>query len=95
MTPEMGMAAEADAMALTGSLAEWASGSAYLNFVESEMDASTAFPSRTWERLKAIRSAVDPDGDLRRQPRDPPGLTHRRGRSSARYGALRICRRLG
>ncbi len=62
LTPEMGMAAEADAMALTGSLVEWASGSAYLNFVESELDASTAFPSRAWEQLKAIRSAVDPDG---------------------------------
>ena len=62
MTPEMGMAAEADAMALTGSLTEWASGSAYLNFAENEMDASTAFPSRTWERLQAIRSTVDPDG---------------------------------
>ena len=62
LTPEMGMAAEADAMALTGALAEWASGSAYLNFVESEMDSSAAFPSRTWEQLKAIRSTVDPDG---------------------------------
>jgi FAD/FMN-containing dehydrogenase len=62
MTPAMAMAAEADAMALTGSLTEWASGSAYLNFAENEMDASTAFPSRTWERLQAIRSTVDPDG---------------------------------
>ena len=42
MTPAMAMASEADAMALTGSLTEWASGSAYLNFAENEMDASAA-----------------------------------------------------
>ena len=44
LTPEMGMAAEADAMALTGSLAEWASGSAYLNFAESETGRQRRLP---------------------------------------------------
>ena len=39
-----------------------ASGSAYLNVVESEGDASGAFTDATWERLRAVRSVVDPDG---------------------------------
>ncbi|SEP79934.1 FAD-binding oxidoreductase [Microlunatus flavus] len=58
----MGMATQAEALALTGALAPWASGSAYLNFVETEGDASGAFTDATWERLRAVRSVVDPDG---------------------------------
>jgi FAD/FMN-containing dehydrogenase len=60
--PAMRMATEAEALALTGALAPWASGSAYLNFVESRTDASGAFTVGTWERLRAVRSVVDPDG---------------------------------
>jgi FAD/FMN-containing dehydrogenase len=62
LTPEMGMQVEADAMRLTGAVAAWASGSAYLNFCENEVDPSSAFGERTWRRLVAIRSEVDPDG---------------------------------
>ena len=61
-TPEMAMAAEADALAFTGALSEWASGAAYLNFEESETDTSAAYAAGAWEQLKAIRSMVDPDG---------------------------------
>ena len=61
LTPEMGMQVEADALALTGALSPWASGSAYLNFAENEIDPSMAFPSQVWSQLKAIKSVVDPD----------------------------------
>lgn len=60
--PAVGMATQAEALALTGALAPWASGSAYLNFVESPTDASGAFTDGAWERLRAVRSVVDPDG---------------------------------
>ena len=62
LDPATQLAAEAETLALTGALAPWASGSAYLNVVESESDVSCAFGARTWERLRAVRSIVDPDG---------------------------------
>lgn len=62
LTPEMGMQVVADAMRLTGALAPWASGSAYLNFCENELDPSTAFADGAWDRLCSVRSAVDPGG---------------------------------
>ena len=62
MTPEMGMQVAADAMRLTGALSSWASGSAYLNFCENEVDPSSAFGEQAWLQLKGIRSLVDPDG---------------------------------
>ena len=62
LTPEMGMQVAADALRLTGALSEWASGSAYLNFCENEVDPATAYGEHAWRRLQAIRSAVDPDG---------------------------------
>lgn len=61
-TPEMGMAVQADALRLTGALSAWASGSAYLNYCESEVDPSTAYGEQTWTQLQGIRSVVDPDG---------------------------------
>jgi FAD/FMN-containing dehydrogenase len=61
-TPEMGMQAQADAMRLIGALTPWASGSAYLNFVENEADPSIAFTEQAWRQLRGIRSVVDPDG---------------------------------
>jgi hypothetical protein len=61
MTPELRLAVEAEASAFTGALSRWASGSAYLNFVENDLDPSAAFGVRTWEQLRAIRSVVDPD----------------------------------
>ncbi len=95
MTPEMGMAAEADAMALTG--------------VARRMGQRLGVPELRRERDGRQRGLPEPDlgaaegdpldrrsrRDLRRQPRDPPGLTHRLVRSSARYGALRICQLWG
>ncbi len=62
LTPEMGMQVQADALALTGALSPWASGSAYLNFAEDAIDPSIAFPARAWDRLKAVKSTVDPHG---------------------------------
>ena len=61
LTPEMGMQVEADALRLTGALSPWASGSAYLNFCENEVDPIGAFPPG----LAAAQSdqvEVDPDG---------------------------------
>jgi FAD/FMN-containing dehydrogenase len=56
------MQVEADALAVTGALSPWASGSAYLNFAENELDASIAYSTEAWDRLRTVKSTVDPDG---------------------------------
>ena len=62
LDPAVAVAVEAEALALTGALSAWGSGSAYLNFVEAGTDVSAAYADGVWERLRAVRSVVDPDG---------------------------------
>jgi FAD/FMN-containing dehydrogenase len=54
---------EAEAGRVVEALAPYASGSEYLNFVESpSYDTSKAFSAESWERLKRVRAEVDPEG---------------------------------
>lgn len=62
--PEEELAGERAADALIGALAPWRGAQQYLNFVEQDVDAEAGYPSGTWERLRGIRSRVDPDGVL-------------------------------
>lgn len=61
MTPEMKAASQALTGAIDTALEPWQTGDQYLNFVERKIDASAGFGSASWERLKEIRAAVDPD----------------------------------
>ncbi|CAN7251517.1 FAD-binding oxidoreductase [Knoellia sp. LjRoot47] len=61
-TPEMAAQGRADGQALVDALRPWANGRSVLNFSESETDASTAYDRGSWERLRTVRAAVDPDG---------------------------------
>jgi FAD/FMN-containing dehydrogenase len=61
-TPEMATQGEHDAHRLMKALAPWANGRNYLNFAEGAVDPRTGYDELTWLRLKAIRSAVDPNG---------------------------------
>jgi FAD/FMN-containing dehydrogenase len=61
-TPEMATQGEHDAHRLMKALAPWANGHNYLNFAEGAVDPRTGYDELTWLRLKAIRSAVDPNG---------------------------------
>jgi len=63
-TPEMGAQGHADATALVDALSSYGTGRDYLSFAESTVDVSKSFPASTWQRLKGIRSAVDPSGRL-------------------------------
>ncbi len=63
-TPEMGAQGHADGTALVDAMTVYASGADYLNFAESAVDVRKSFPEQTWNRLKGIRSAVDPGGLL-------------------------------
>ncbi|HEX6603201.1 MAG TPA: FAD-binding oxidoreductase [Solirubrobacterales bacterium] len=63
MTPEMGQAAEAFAEKLCQTMGPWSSSRCYLNFVERvAVETAGAYGPETFERLKQIRSEVDPDG---------------------------------
>ena len=59
-----GQQGQADADALVDAMTSYASGRDYLNFAEAQVDVSKSFPEATWQRLKGVRSAVDPDGVL-------------------------------
>ncbi|MDT0212557.1 FAD-binding oxidoreductase [Rothia sp. ARF10] len=61
-TPEMAEQGRADGQALVAALRPWANGRSVLNFAENETDASTAYDRGSWERLRTVRAAVDPDG---------------------------------
>ena len=64
-TPEIGRQGHADAVALVDAMSSYASGRDYLNFAENQVDVRKSFPEQTWQRLKGIRSAVDPTGVLK------------------------------
>ncbi|MFP5362632.1 MAG: FAD-binding oxidoreductase [Thermoleophilia bacterium] len=61
-TPELGVAVAGHAAALVETMHPWATGGSYLNFAERPTDTRTAYTTDAYERLRAIRRAVDPDG---------------------------------
>ncbi|MGH3424881.1 MAG: FAD-binding oxidoreductase, partial [Nocardioidaceae bacterium] len=61
-TPEAAAQGHADADALTGGMAAYRSGRNYLNFAENRIDVRTGYDDEAWERLTAVRAAVDPTG---------------------------------
>ena len=61
-TPEMGAAGQADAHRLVEALEPWTTGSPVLNFSEEPVDTRRAYAPDTFERLRAIRTVVDPRG---------------------------------
>jgi len=65
LSPELGAAVHAQAQDLVRTLAPWAGGRAYLNFVEDEVDPRTGYAPETYARLRRVRAAVDPAGLFR------------------------------
>ena len=63
-TPEMAAQGQSDGAALADAMTSYASGREYLNFAESRVDVRTSFSAEDWQRLKGVRSAVDPSGLL-------------------------------
>jgi FAD/FMN-containing dehydrogenase len=63
-TPEMGAKGHADATALVDAMTAYASGADYLNFAETPVEVRKSFSEQAWNRLKGVRSAVDPSGVL-------------------------------
>jgi FAD/FMN-containing dehydrogenase len=40
----------------------WSNGRSYLNFAERRIDTSSGYRADAYQRLRAIRARVDPDG---------------------------------
>ena len=62
MSPEIGAAVATAAAQAVAALSPYATGSGFLNFVEQPTDTSKLYPAEAYERLRAVRTAVDPDG---------------------------------
>lgn len=63
-TPELGALGQADAARGVAALAPWASGSRCLNFDDNPVPVAAGYPAAAWQRLQALRSAVDPERRL-------------------------------
>jgi FAD/FMN-containing dehydrogenase len=61
-TPEVAAMGAAAGERLVEAMAPWATGSQYLNFAETRVDARTGYPADSWDRLTALRSERDPRG---------------------------------
>ena len=61
MAPEMAPAIDAHLDLVVSAMAPWSSGRDYLNLADRPCDASSAFPADTYRRLRAVKSALDPD----------------------------------
>jgi FAD/FMN-containing dehydrogenase len=61
MTPEMKRAVAERVDAIHDALADCATGARYMNFSERSSDCSTMFPPDTYERLREVKRAYDPD----------------------------------
>jgi hypothetical protein len=65
ITPEMHAANERQASGIVAALEQWESEQIYMNFRESRVDGARLFPKGTYERLQAVKRAVDPDDVIR------------------------------
>ena len=60
----MGAAVQRAGAAAVAALAPYATGSAYVNFTDEPTDPATFFGEADYERLQAVRAAVDPAGRM-------------------------------
>jgi FAD/FMN-containing dehydrogenase len=61
-TPEVAATGAADAAALVEAMRPWSLAAHALNFTEGAVEVATCFEPEAWDRLRAVRAAVDPGG---------------------------------
>lgn len=57
---------------VNGTLAGWGSGRVYTNFSDARVDASSIFPPQAYDRLRALKRRMDPDGLFHASQEIPP-----------------------
>jgi Berberine and berberine like len=70
--PELETPVRAQVQAVKDALAPWAAKQMYLNFAESQLDPATFWTEQTYDRLRRIKTAVDPDNTIRSNHPIPP-----------------------
>jgi hypothetical protein len=70
--PELEAPVRTQVQAVKAALAPWAATHMNLNFTETHQDAATFWSDQTYHRLRAIKSAVDPDDLIRANHPIPP-----------------------
>ncbi len=63
-TPEMAMQGQLDVNRAVAALTPWANGARFLNFDDNLVDVAAGYAAQAWQRLQAVRGAVDPDRRL-------------------------------
>jgi FAD/FMN-containing dehydrogenase len=64
-TPEIAAAVEHDARRLVETVSGYGHGGRYLNFTEHRVDTRSAYPAEVYDRLRKIRTQVDPEALFR------------------------------
>jgi Berberine and berberine like len=59
--PELKAVVESHVAALKEALAPWSADRSYFNFADRLMDGETLYPPETYRRLRAVKTAVDPE----------------------------------
>jgi FAD/FMN-containing dehydrogenase len=73
-TPELAERGSVDTRRAVDALSPWQVGS-YLNLTEAPVDTSTGYAAADWDRLRAVRATVDPDGLFLANHQVPPATT--------------------
>ncbi len=65
MTPELGAAVHAHLPKVIAAMGPWDAGTAYLNFVEEQVDPAKFYSAENYARLRRVKAEVDPAGLFR------------------------------
>jgi hypothetical protein len=84
-TPELEASVRTQVRAAKAALAPWAARRMNLNFTETQQDAATFWGEQAYDRLRRIKTAVDPDDLIRsNHPIPPTSPTRRESKGESR-----------
>ena len=84
-TPELEASVRTQVRAAKAALAPWAARRMNLNFTETQQDAATFWGEQAYDRLRRIKTAVDPDDLIRsNHPIPPKSPTRRESKGESR-----------
>jgi FAD/FMN-containing dehydrogenase len=78
--PELETPVRAQVQAVKDALAPWAARPMYLNFAETQQDTASFWTEQAYQRLRRVKTAIDPDNIIRSNHAIPPaaaaGVSH-------------------
>jgi FAD binding domain/Berberine and berberine like len=70
--PELETPVRAQVQAVKDALAPWAARQTYLNFAETQHDTASFWTEQAYDRLRRVKTAIDPDNTIRSNHAIPP-----------------------